>query len=168
MVPVAILRTLPMWRTAIATLLGAVFILPARAVQQTEPERAAFGRWHVTQATCPDRCAMTSRQWNAWWGKSAVYTKSTARFGDSACTAPVYNVSRWPASGIYGGARLKDFGIRAASTLVIEIRCPSVPRTSSDPRWQVPGAFLIVKDSSHLLTVWEGVFFELTRDRGAS
>jgi hypothetical protein len=33
----------------------------------------------------------------------------------------------------------------------------------SDPRWQVPGAFLIVKDRDHLLTVWEGVFFELTR-----
>ena len=157
-----------MWSTVISALTGAVFLLPAGAANQSAPEQVLFGRWHVTQAKCPARCGMFFKEWNKWWGKSAVYSRASARFADAACKDPVYNVSRWPSSGIYGGARLRDLGIRGSYALVIEVRCPSVPRTSSDPRWQVPGAFLIVKDSAHLFTVWEGVFFEVTRDRGTS
>jgi hypothetical protein len=47
--------------------------------------------------------------------------------------------------------------------MVIDVECPSQRQPGPDPRWQVPGAFLVVKDRDHLLTVWEGVFFELTR-----
>jgi hypothetical protein len=57
----------------------------------------------------------------------------------------------------------QTWGITADSALVIDLDCPTQPRIGSDPRWQVPGSFLIVKDRDHLLAVWEGVFFELTR-----
>jgi hypothetical protein len=72
-------------------------------------------------------------------------------------------VGHWPANGRYGGASLADIGVTGDSVLVIEVQCPAQRRAGSDPRWQVAGAFLIVKDRDHLLTVWEGVFFELTR-----
>jgi hypothetical protein len=48
--------------------------------------------------------------------------------------------------------------------MVVDISCPGQPPAGSlTNRWDVAGGFLIVKDADHLLAIWEGVFFELTR-----
>ena len=106
---------------------------------------------------------MSPGEASAWRGRTATYEGSKARFADKSCRSPRYSVGYWPADGRYGGASFADIGLTGNSAMVIEVRCPSQPQTGSDPRWQAPGAFLIVKDRDHLLMVWEGVFFELTR-----
>ena len=112
---------------------------------------------------CPTECAISPAEADAWRGRTATYENSLVRFAENSCRDPRYNAGYWPATGIYGGAHLTDLGITADSALVIDLECPTQPRTGSDPRWQVPGAFLLVKDRDHLLAIWEGVFFELTR-----
>jgi hypothetical protein len=138
-------------------------ILAACVTQGASPERAAFGNWRVSSSMCPSECAMSPAEASAWRGRSATYENSVARFAGNSCQHPRYNVDHWPANGRYGGTRLADVGVTGDSALVIEVQCPSQSQTRSDPRWQVPGAFLIVKDHNHLLAIWEGVFFELTR-----
>src|SRR6266536_1193968 len=135
----------------------------ATHTRQVASERAVFGRWRVTASICPTQCAISRAQAAAWRGRFALYSDSLVRIGAASCRSPRYNVGYWPATGIYGGARLKDFGIHADSALVVEVRCPSQPHSGSDPRWPVWGGFLIVKNSEHVLVVWEAVFFELTR-----
>jgi hypothetical protein len=106
---------------------------------------------------------MSPSEADTWRGRTAIYEASLARFADDSCDRPRYAVSYWSANGLYGGARLMDLGIIADSVMTIAVGCPTQPTTGSDPRWRAPGAFLIVKDRDHLLTVFDGVFFELTR-----
>jgi hypothetical protein len=141
----------------------ALALFAACATRQPKPERIAFGMWRVTGSMCPGECAIHRAEADTWRGRTASYEDSVARFADKSCERPRYNVSYWPATGLYGGARLTDLGVTADSALVIEVRCPSQPPTGPDPRWPVPGSFLLVKDRDHLLMVWEGVFFELMR-----
>ena len=138
-------------------------LLAAFTTQPARPERVVFGDWRVTGSFCPSQCAISRADAESWRGRTATYAQSAVRFAENSCKSPRYGVSYWPASGVYGGARLVDMGIAADSAMVIEVRCADRPQTGTDPRWQVAGAFLIVKDRDHLLTVWENVFFELTR-----
>jgi hypothetical protein len=125
-------------------------------------QRAFFGEWRVTRSVCPAECAMTRAETEAWQGRTATYADTLARFAEHRCVGPRYEVGYWPASGTYGGAQLRDLGIPGDSAMVVEVQCPDQPHAGSDPRWQVPGAFLVVKDSTHLLMIWSGVYFELT------
>jgi hypothetical protein len=153
----------------IRTLLLALSTLAANMTRQVAPERAVFGHWSVTGWSCPAQgCALARAQAAAFRGRPAFYSDSLVRIGGTVCRGPRYNIGYWPATGLYGGSRLRDFGIRADSALVVEVGCAAQPHSGSDPRWQVWGAFLIIKDSEHLLVVWEGVFFELTLTRGAA
>ena len=153
------LRTLFLWLT----------IPAANLAHQVTPQRAVFGDWRVTGSSCPAQgCAFTHAQADAWRGQLAFYSDSVVRIGGTVCRAPRYEVGYWPATGIYGGSRLKDFGIRGDSALIVEVGCPAQSGREPDHRWEVWGAFVLVKDSDHLLVLWEGVFFELTRTRGAA
>jgi hypothetical protein len=106
---------------------------------------------------------MSRAEAGRWWGRIATYGDSLARFAEHRCARPRYMVGYWPASGVYGGARLRDLGIAGDSAMVVDVECPAQPQVGPDPRWEVPGAFLIVRDAGHLLMLWEGVYFELTR-----
>jgi hypothetical protein len=151
-----------------APLLG-LSILAANVTSQVAPERAVFGHWRVTGWSCPAQgCALARAQAAAFRGRPAFYSDSLVRISGTVCREPRYKIGYWPATGFYGGSRLKNFGIRADSALVVEVGCAAKPDSRSDPRWQVWGAFLIVKDAEHVLVVWEGVFFELTLTRGAT
>ena len=138
-------------------------LLAVTAACSPPAQDAVFGQWRVTGTIYIGESAMSRAEAESWRGRVASYGKTHAQFAEHACDRPRYGVGYWPASGLYGGARLRDLGIADDSAMVVEVRCPTQPQTGSDPRWQVPGAFLIVKDRDHLLMVWQGLYFELTR-----
>lgn len=125
-------------------------------------QRAVYGQWQVTGAKCPTECTLGQAELASWQGRIATYSDTLAGFAGHVCRSPRYAPGFWPGSGLYGGARLVDLGIAGDSVMVVEVRCLAEPQAGADPRWRAPGAFLIVKDSGHLLMVWEGVYFELT------
>ena len=143
-----------------------VLCLSATAMSgQSAPERAIFGHWRVSASRCPTECAVGAAEARAWFGRQVVYGDSLVRAGGSSCADPRYGIGYWPANGRYGGARLSDFGIRADSAMVVDVRCPSrTRRGSADPRWPVWGAFVVVKDRDHLFVIWESRWFALTRE----
>ena len=159
---IELLRTLIV--CSMVSLSALVWTIPAACAPRVfEPEQAVFGTWRVTGSICPTDCAMTRAEADAWRGRTATYQRSLARFADHSCASPHYHAAYWPADGRYGGARLWQFGVTGDSALVIEVQCRAQRQAGSDPRWQVPGAFLIARDRDHMLMVWEGVYFELTR-----
>jgi hypothetical protein len=106
---------------------------------------------------------MSRTEAETWRGRVATYVDTVARFAEHSCRRPRYMVAYWPASGVYGGVHLRDLGIADDSAMVVEVQCPSQPQAGADSRWRAPGGFLLVKDPDHLLMVWEGIYFELTR-----
>lgn len=117
-----------------------------------------FGSWRVTGGrTCPNVCAMSDGEIAAWQGRTAFYADSLARFGTDSCSSPRYRVTVWTENDFLSGLRspARSFGIERDSTVVIDIGCPD--------HWTAPGSLLLVKDQQHLLTMWDGVVFELTR-----
>ncbi len=116
-----------------------------------------IGSWRVSGSRCPGICAMSNAEAGRWRGKVARYTPSVARFGSDSCTTPTYASSRLTGRAFMNDflTSLKSIGITADSVDVIEIGCHG--------RWTNPGAFLIIKDRGHILTVWDGVFFEMVR-----
>lgn len=137
--------------------------ISAACVSTAVAQPAVFGRWRVTRSLCPSECALSRTEAASWRGRSATYSATLARFAAHSCRRPHYTVGYWPASGRYGGARLSDLGIAADSAMVVEVQCPAQPQSGGESRWQAPGGFLIVKDPDHVLLVWEGTYFELTR-----
>jgi hypothetical protein len=149
-------------------LMSVMAVTAACVTGPANAQNAVFGQWRVTGSTCaPGGCALSPAETESWLGRIAIYGDTIARFAEHSCAHPAYMVDYWPADGSYGGARFADLGLAGDSAMVVVIRCPGQPPTSSlDNAWQVPGAFLIVKDPEHLLTEWEGVFLELTRQTG--
>jgi len=147
---------------------GVLTVLAITATCITRPahaQHAVFGQWRVTGSMCaPGGCALSRAEVASWRGRVAIYSDTLARFAEHSCSRPRYTAGYWPANGSYGGATFADLGLRGDSAMVVDISCPGQPPTGLlKDRWEVPGGFLIVKDADHLLTIWEGVFFELTR-----
>jgi hypothetical protein len=143
-------------------------VLAITAACITRPAHAqhpVFGQWRVTRSICaPGGCALSHAEAASWRGRIATYSDTLARFAEHSCLRPRYAVTYWPANGLYGGASFADLGLRGDSAMIVVISCPGQPPTGLlEDRWEVAGGFLIVRNADHLLAIWEGVFFELTR-----
>lgn len=147
------------------SVLAVLAITTACITRPAHAQRAVFGQWRVTESLCaPGGCALSRAQAASWRGRIATYSDTLARFAGHSCSRPRYTVGYWPANGLYGGASFADLGLSGDSAMVVDIYCPGQPPTGLlGDRWEVPGGFLIVKDADHLLAIWEGVLFELTR-----
>jgi hypothetical protein len=138
-------------------------ITAACVTGRADAQHLVFGQWRVTASSCaPGGCALSRAEAESWRGRAAIYSDTLAQLAEHSCTRPRYTVQYWPAGGMYGGASFATLGLAGDSAMVVDIGCPLQPPTGLRGEWAVPGAFLIVKDRDHLLTIWEGVFFELT------
>ena len=108
---------------------------------------------------------MSARETDTWVGRKARYSGSLAQFGKDECSAPQYETRSLILQAFAQEFRVPstDLGL-PAPIQIVEIRC-------ADP-WDGPGNRLFVKGPNELLTLWDGVFFELQclspRDSGVS
>ena len=132
-----------------------VLILMSAAPPVAFVQGPILGSWQVVSSRCPGVCAMSAAESAEWHGTIARYTASVARFGGDSCATPSYSRRRLTDREFIRGFRtsLRSIGITANSVDVIEVGC--------NGRGTKPGSFLIIKDPGHILTVWDGVFFEM-------
>jgi hypothetical protein len=142
-----------------------VYTMRRIAPSDAQAPGVILGEWRVTGSRCRSECALAPATAQRFHGGVAVFAGSRVRFGEDTCNAARFTTGYWPASGRYGGSRLADFGIVADSAIVVQVRCPESSARASDPRWMVPGSFLLVRDADHLIAIWEGVWFELARQQ---
>jgi hypothetical protein len=118
-----------------------------------------FGKWKVARHFEPGISSMDKTQADAWVGREACYDRTAATFGTEACTTANYVVNVVDADKYF----LDEFRIEAKSVGIKPGKIHILEVTCNDSDWIAPGSLLIVKNKEQLLTVWDGIFFELVR-----
>ncbi len=121
------------------------------------------GIWTVVGHHMPGTSALTDSEAKARYGETLRLTTSGATSGSERCRDPGFISNRvaagaWLASEYkLAQGSLKPIGSRS-QIHVMEVSCGGAP-------WSAFGRRLIELDRDHALAPWDGVFFELKRDR---
>jgi hypothetical protein len=122
-----------------------------------------LGVWTVVGHHVPGISAMSDADAAAWHGGTVRLTATVAVSPGNHCAEPTYatrTVARdrllatefnLPPGSLTAMASLEDITL-------LEVSCGGV-------RWAAMGGLLLGIDADHALTPWDGVFFELARDR---
>jgi len=136
---------------------------PTTAPAGPEPTKGSFyGNWQVTAFYFGRIHAMDEDQASKWIGAKARYAPDMARFegpdGVEHCTNPSYSYERIRCNQFYGrfGRHAQDLGFTRETITLVDI-------THRNDNWIAPGSFLILKSPDSIITMWDGIFFELSR-----
>jgi uncharacterized membrane protein len=129
----------------------------AESRARPQPADVLEGNWHVVGHHAPGIAAMSAQEADGWVGRKARFSRSIAQFGKNACPSPTYETRNLTDQAFAQEFRVQstDLGLRSPIQMV-EVRCAG--------SWDGPGNRLLVKGPNELLTLWDGVFFELRRD----
>lgn len=121
------------------------------------------GIWTVVGHHNPGISALTDEQARARYGETVRLTASTAISLGNRCNEPGYAARSVPAEAFLAGEfKLSPGSLKPLTgrnqIRVMEVSCGGAP-------WSALGARLIEIDRDRALAPWDGVFFELARDR---
>lgn len=120
------------------------------------PEPGYYGRWEVIGYDMPGFHALTAEEAQAIVGTEAIFSAAEARFGDRGCRPPAYSDREVDPADFGSEYRLDPALLDlTGSVQMVEVGCAAA--------WTGPGSLLILRADGSLLTIWEGVFFELAR-----
>lgn len=127
----------------------------ACSLAERGPGPGYFGRWEVIGFDMPGFHALSAEESHALVGTHAFFSEGEARFGDRGCRPPAYD-ERDVELAEFGSEYRIDPALLDLSdpVQVVDVGCAAGPG---------PGSLLIIRADGSLLTVWEGVFFELAR-----
>jgi len=141
---------------------------PAAPTQGIRPSAAAAissltGIWTVVGHHMPGVSALSDAQAKAHHGESLRLTAATAASAGTACSEPRYSPDRVAVEDYLAGQfRLAPGSLKPLAgkrqVEVLQVTCDDSP-------WTALGATLIQVDRDRALAPWNGVFFELVRDR---
>ncbi len=138
---------------------------PAQSIERaaaTETPPLA-GIWTVVGHHLPGASALSNDEARARYGETVRLTANTATSSGQRCGGPRYATRRVPAGSYLASefklppGSLKPIASRDQITL-LEVTC-------GGSLWPALGARLLEIDSNRALAPWDGVFFELARDR---
>jgi heat shock protein HslJ/uncharacterized membrane protein len=134
----------------------------ARSMPATETPAMA-GIWTVVGHHLPGSSALSDDEAIARYGETVRLTANAATSSGTRCGEPRYATRRVPAGPYLASefklppGSLKPLAARDQVTL-LEVSCGGAP-------WTALGARLFEIDANSALAPWDGVFFELARDR---
>ncbi len=121
------------------------------------------GIWTVVGHSMPGVSAMNDEKAKSRYGESVRLTRNSAASAGQRCDAPRYAARTEPTEEYLGKeyklapGSLKPLA-RRGQVRVMQVACGGNP-------WSVLGATLIEVDRDRAIAPWDGVFFELARDR---
>lgn len=124
---------------------------------------ALTGIWTVVAHHSPGSNALSDDQARARYGETVRLTASAAISSGSRCSEPAYAARSVPSGTLLANeyklapGSLKPFAARNQIRLM-DVSCGGAP-------WTAFGARLLEVDRDRALAPWDGVFFELARDR---
>jgi heat shock protein HslJ/uncharacterized membrane protein len=139
---------------------------PTRTAIERAPATAStalMGVWTVTAHHAPGVGATSDEAARARLGESVRLTRGLAASSGQRCDDPRYASSRVPTQPFLASqynlptGSLKPLA-RQGEVQVLEVSCGGA-------RWTALGATLLEIDADRVLAPWNGVFYELTRDR---
>jgi hypothetical protein len=153
---------------AVAFLLATLAVVPGCA---TGPPRTLFpiapplgvaplpiGAWRIVSYRFVGVSALSPGEAGAWIGRLVLYAHAMAGLPPDTCAAPGYASSVVNVADVAADyhMRLRELGFPRARVQLIEVRC--------DNGWRGPGGRVYVLGANRLVTVWDGVFFDMARD----
>lgn len=145
-----------MWR--VSCLL--VCLLAGSALDAAGPEQAILGDWRISRERVAGSAAsLTPDEVESLLGAEAHYQPASAEFAGVRCDRPLYDSYRETSENLYQlfELRFEDLGISATDVLAIDINC-----MDADVEF-LAGNTVLVVGPDRLVTVVEGVWFELVR-----
>ncbi len=140
-------------------LLGLVLILGA--CDRHEEDTRHHGVWDVDNFSAPDTAEMSAEAAESILGSRGVYSKHIARFEDMQCLKPRYEHQSLDAETF-----MEEFGVEPGQVGLADDDITRIEITCYDNPLE-RGSTLFVKDEDTLMTVWEGVFFQMHRSSGS-
>lgn len=121
------------------------------------------GIWTVVGHHIPEISAMSDADAKVWHGRTVRLTANQAISPESHCDEPAYTTDTVTKDRFLGS----EFNLRPGSlTPLASLEQISVLHVSCGrERWTAMGGRMIGIDRDRVLAFWDGVFFELARDR---
>jgi predicted small lipoprotein YifL len=129
-----------------------------------EPLFDPIGTWTVTGYSMPGISAMTEGEAKAHDGQTVKFAAEEALSNGERCAAPKYPGRSVDTEEFLAAEfNLPPESLKPVagkdSVTVVEVSCDDAP-------WTAFGSLVIAIDADHVVTPWDGVFFELERTRG--
>lgn len=139
----------------ISTAMASLAASPAKA-----PELAIAGDWKISrELVAGNTAALTPDEIESLLGAEVHYTRSSAEFAGVRCERPVFDSYHETSENLHQlfELRFEDLGLSGPDVLAIDINCmePDVEFLA--------GNTVLVAGPNRLVTVVDGVWFELTR-----
>ena len=147
----------------VSSIVGIVTLAAAVSFGSTEdPVGFLRGKWRIGKKSyCPGICAMNRAKAKTFRGRTLEYSSDRMSNGQKTCTSPRYERQELSADEFFREYRCapSDIGLTGKVVRTISISCPS-----REAGWPTVGDLALIKDSNMLLTLWDGVFFEVHRE----
>jgi hypothetical protein len=142
--------------------LGAAFLVSIICFTANAQERDLFGTWQIVSFRFGEGVSVGSRDAKKLLGMKLQFGDKRAVSGHEVCASAVYKSKRMTADEFRDDFRtsLKSIGIKGDHVDIVDVACEG-----ND--WTVPGATLLKVRSGQMLTIWDGVFFILKKQRAA-
>jgi hypothetical protein len=127
------------------------------AACSSSPTEPFHGTWRVTAVATPGISALSPADAARQVGAEASFDASRARFGAQTCDSPSYTrrvLSATTFADAYG-VTPRQLRLDGEQVAMVDILCAS---GSLDA-----GSSLILRPDGSMLTLWDGVFFELRK-----
>jgi heat shock protein HslJ/uncharacterized membrane protein len=139
--------------------------LPAQSIERAAAAQppAPTGIWTIVGHHLPGTSALNDDQARARYGETVRLTTNAATSSGQRCDEPRYATRRVPTSSWLASEYQLPTGSLEALAASPQITLQEV--SCGGTLWAALGARLIEIDSERALAPWDGVFFELARDR---
>jgi len=137
-------------------------IMPFSKGGQSINESSFYGKWQITRALeARYISALDEKQIDAIIGKELIYTPEMAQYdNNNICNNPFYEVTELDAKEFMSRSKvfLEELGIDGEKVIAIDIY-----EADKSTHWYSVGSYLLVKSPNILITMVEGVYFEMQR-----
>jgi hypothetical protein len=144
-----------------------VFLLTFAALSPVTAQisaRSIYGSWKIERVIPSSNIQTSVDDAKKYVGVEIVYAGDEFRFGGEVIGHPRYKTGRMTAAVFYEQyrAQLKELGVTRGAVSTVEVLDEKGEAVLN------PGAIVFVKSADLIVTVWDGVYFEVRRETGVA
>lgn len=142
-------------------LLGFVLALVVGPVLIAQiPARTIYGVWKIKRIIPTSNIQTSADDAKKYLGTEIVYSAKEFKFNGEAVEHPKYKIGQVTADTFYEQyrAQLKELGVTCGTVATVEVQDAEGEAVLN------PGAIVFVRSSETIITMWDGIYFEVTRE----
>jgi hypothetical protein len=122
--------------------------------------RSIYGRWKIKRIIPTSNIQTSVDDAKKYLGMEIVYSADEFKFDGEAAAHPKYKTGNMSAATFYEEyrAQLKELGVTHGAVSTVEVQ------DSKGEAVLNPGALVFVRSVNTIVTVWDGIYFEVMRE----